>query len=414
VTENLKNQVLFDEPFLDPEEKSTRTKGLKRPASQKTAQAKIRPSLIWRRSFLFITFWALVSLVLAVHWHGTKDDRMYDTHSTRHKKRTPHRQEKTVIERPAPPKKARLVRSDSEPAPLKKETTIVQKELSDDSSPLANTDVTDLIYEKSPAERNTASASHAEKTVIGHQATPKKVQDVRLNSESVPLERTPSISQEEISQEYSPLSHLGHKSEKPSVSSPDRKTNQPIGITQDKEEAPGRKIVSKSGRKAPREISAEELRTKARDLARQGQWAEAARLAEKVLEKGPGSLKDTRFLGLSLLSASQYQRGIAELEKLSHRGLTDAIIEHYLGHAYFKVGSYDKALAAFKKAISLDPANPRHYRCGSRLIVDALRHDPRFSAHIPLARDWYEKALALGIPIADLAYVKNSLHPGPR
>lgn len=161
-------------------------------------------------------------------------------------------------------------------------------------------------------------------------------------------------------------------------------------------------------------MNVEALQKKARELARQRKWAEAARLSEHVVQKSPHSLKDRRFLGLCLLNASQYQRGIKELEKVLRYGRVDAVVEHHIGHAYYNVGSYDKALAAFKKAVRIDPLNPRHYKCGARLIVEVYRIRPSFYRDFPLARTWYEKALALGMHPTELAEIRGVLEKNSR
>jgi tetratricopeptide (TPR) repeat protein len=186
-----------------------------------------------------------------------------------------------------------------------------------------------------------------------------------------------------------------------------RSTNRSIAPEQakkdEKEKTPSREVTHS----LPTGKNVKALQEKARELARQGKWAEAAKLAEQVVEKAPRSLKDRRFFGLYLLSASQYPRGIHELEKVLKDGQTDVVVEHHLGHAYYKVGSYDKALNAFQKAIALDPANPRHYKCGARLIVDVLRLKPSFNGNLALAMTWYEKALALGMRPAQLAEINR-------
>ena len=151
------------------------------------------------------------------------------------------------------------------------------------------------------------------------------------------------------------------------------------------------------------------LRTKAAKLAREGKWSEAAGVAEQIVHKCPRTIKDRRFLGLCLFKTSQYQRGIYELEMILKYGHSDAVVEHYLGFAYYKVGSFDKALSAYKRAIHIDPANPRHYKSGAHLIVEVYRVQSRFHRYLPLAKTWYERAIALGTYPSKLANVKRAL-----
>jgi len=128
-----------------------------------------------------------------------------------------------------------------------------------------------------------------------------------------------------------------------------------------------------------------------------------------VVYKYPHTLKDMRFLGLCLLVDRQYQRGIYELERILKYRHSDAVVEHYLGFAYYKVGSFDKALSAYERAIRIDPANPRHYKSGAQLIVEVCGIQPRFHRYLPLAKTWYERAIALGTHPSKLANVKRVL-----
>jgi len=66
-------------------------------------------------------------------------------------------------------------------------------------------------------------------------------------------------------------------------------------------------------------------------------------------------------------------------------------------------------LCTIKEAIALDTANPRHYKCGARLIVEVLRLKPSFYSNLALARTWYKKALGLGMHPAELAKIKQVL-----
>ncbi len=170
-----------------------------------------------------------------------------------------------------------------------------------------------------------------------------------------------------------------------------------------------KKSIRKSMNASATVKNVRELRTKAAKLARQKEWAKAARLAEQVVYKYPHTLKDMRFLGLCLLVDRQYQRGIYELERILRYGHSDAVVEHYLGFAYYKVGSFDKALSAYERAIRMDPANPRHYKSGAQLIVEVCKIQPGFNRCLPLAKTWYERAIALGTDPSKLANVKRVL-----
>jgi len=103
-------------------------------------------------------------------------------------------------------------------------------------------------------------------------------------------------------------------------------------------DVPAAQISRETINASTRVMGVELLRKKARELARKGKWSEVVILAEQVVNKSPGTLKDRRFLGLCLLSASQYQRGIHELEMVLKYGPADVVVVHHLGHAYYKVG----------------------------------------------------------------------------
>lgn len=147
----------------------------------------------------------------------------------------------------------------------------------------------------------------------------------------------------------------------------------------------------------------EELWRQAENLAKNQRWAEAIGLLEQALQQDPHSIKYRKSLGFCFLKTNQYSRAVLELENVVNNGGGDASVHHSLGHAYYKTGSYLQALRAFQNAIGLEPTNGLHYKCGSRLIIEVSKKDPRFRSRLVLAQEWADRARQFGAPAGEFS-----------
>jgi hypothetical protein len=101
----------------------------------------------------------------------------------------------------------------------------------------------------------------------------------------------------------------------------------------------------------------------------------------------------------------QAEEWAARATELGGPPATLANMFHDLGHYFYQNGYYTDALRSFENAIRLDPNMAKHYKCGSRCIVEIYKRDPGFGRYLPLARDWANRAMQLGLPSGELVEV---------
>jgi len=119
-----------------------------------------------------------------------------------------------------------------------------------------------------------------------------------------------------------------------------------------------------------------------------GRLDEAIRSYEEALRKQPDSSEALHGLAVCLISAKQQARAIEMLK----RAPQDASTLQLLGTAYVELGRGSDAIAAFERAIELDPEMPEAYnslgalRKSVPLLGEAIRLDPNYAeAHDNLA-----------------------------
>ena len=169
------------------------------------------------------------------------------------------------------------------------------------------------------------------------------------------------------------------------------------------------KVVSGKGPHDEVDESLEEIMSQIQTAARGGNWVFAAQKAWQLVCRR-GSRSDRILLGFLLINARQYKKAIAVLELLVESNEADAEVFHRLGHAYSTVRFHEKALESFLRAMAEEPQNPRHYKCGAKLIMTAFeRGDSRFRGRLDLARAWVARARRLGGSDHELARLKGDL-----
>ena len=90
----------------------------------------------------------------------------------------------------------------------------------------------------------------------------------------------------------------------------------------------------------------------------QGDFARAARAAERVLGLAPGMPEALHLLGLCLFKRGDTARALPLLQQAARLKPRDAQLMHNLGIASVEAGDGDGALAAFGQAVRLDALNP--------------------------------------------------------
>lgn len=118
-------------------------------------------------------------------------------------------------------------------------------------------------------------------------------------------------------------------------------------------------------RKVPPKIEEDTDLAKGVDFFSQGNYDEAIKYFEKVIEKFPSSIEGYYNIGVCYLRIGEVDKAVASLEKAVE--LNPEAIESYfaLGECYFTKGETEKAINTFTRAAELQPDNPKaHYNLG--------------------------------------------------
>ncbi|UCC38746.1 MAG: tetratricopeptide repeat protein [Candidatus Aminicenantes bacterium] len=108
------------------------------------------------------------------------------------------------------------------------------------------------------------------------------------------------------------------------------------------------------------------------DLFRLGNYDEAIKYFEKLIEKFPSSIEGYYNIGLCYLRKGEVDKAVASLEKAVELN-PESIEAHFaLGECYFSKGETEKAMSTFTQAVDLQPDNPKaHYN----LAIVFYKHD---------------------------------------
>lgn len=115
--------------------------------------------------------------------------------------------------------------------------------------------------------------------------------------------------------------------------------------------------------------AADELNNRAVELGLKNRHAEAVELLRKAVAIEPNSVIICRNLGSALFSLKEYDEAVKVLKQVATEEITvNAKTQVFLGEALFAVGNYEESLAAFQKALEVEPNNAvARYNYGSVL-----------------------------------------------
>lgn len=114
---------------------------------------------------------------------------------------------------------------------------------------------------------------------------------------------------------------------------------------------------------------ADELNNRAVELGLKNRHREAVELLRKAVAVKPNSVIIRRNLGSALHSLKEHDEAIKLLKQVAEEELkVNAVTQVFLGEALFAVGNYEESLAAFQKALEVEPNNAvARYNYGSVL-----------------------------------------------
>lgn len=92
-----------------------------------------------------------------------------------------------------------------------------------------------------------------------------------------------------------------------------------------------------------------------------GDFKLAQKQYEKLLRKAPSNQVLLSLLGGLLLQTKQYAASLEFLRRACAKNDTDSDLHYNLGLSYFHLGDYEKAIASFRRSVSIDPAHDRTY-----------------------------------------------------
>lgn len=95
--------------------------------------------------------------------------------------------------------------------------------------------------------------------------------------------------------------------------------------------------------------------TDARQLLRQGKFAQARRAYESILERTPDNVEALNALGAGALSEGRLDRALELLSRAAAADAQDAMTHHHLGRVQEAAGNLAAALAAETRAVQLRP-----------------------------------------------------------
>lgn len=93
----------------------------------------------------------------------------------------------------------------------------------------------------------------------------------------------------------------------------------------------------------------------ARQLLRQGKFAQARRAYESILERTPDNVEALNALGVGALSEGRLDRALELLSRAAAADAQDAMTHHHLGRVQETAGNLAAALAAETRAVQLRP-----------------------------------------------------------
>ncbi len=103
---------------------------------------------------------------------------------------------------------------------------------------------------------------------------------------------------------------------------------------------------------------------------------EAIERLERSLAVRPGHLPATEMLGAAAAQSGNFAQAAQCFEKVAAKKLASPEAHYNLGHAHFKLNSYDKSAAALRQALALRP----HYDDALYLFAATLRLDRQLAA----------------------------------
>lgn len=149
------------------------------------------------------------------------------------------------------------------------------------------------------------------------------------------------------------------------------------------------------------------LRTRAGALLREGKFAEALPICQRVVELAPRLVDGWSDLGWALLGLKRYEEAISACETALFLDERSMWAWNNKGAALARLGRHDEALAAYDRAIALDPAALKYGRTTAhynrlRELLDLKRYEEALaSANLLLrfiprqANVWVSRAQAL-------------------
>lgn len=109
-------------------------------------------------------------------------------------------------------------------------------------------------------------------------------------------------------------------------------------------------------------------------LAAQKNFAAATERFQQIVRMEPDSWSAREDLAISLLSDNRQEQAIPVLEALTQQRPADPNLWSLLGSAYELNGNKEKALGAYRQAITADPNNQDRYLDYARLLMDMDRY----------------------------------------